>query len=58
MTSNLRNSEAVALDVKVMGDGLLIHAFGARSKFWGVAGSEDFTSATLPTTPLDFQSKI
>ena len=26
--------------------------------FWGVAGSEDFTCATLPTTPLDFQSKI
>ena len=26
--------------------------------FWGVAGSEDFASATLPTTPLDFQSKI
>ena len=26
--------------------------------FWGVAGSEDFACATLPTTPLDFQSKI
>ena len=24
----------------------------------GVAGSEDFACATLPTTPLDFQSKI
>ena len=30
----------------------------AHSKFWGVAGSEDFASATLPTTPLDFQNKI
>ena len=30
---------------------------GARSKFWGVAGSEDFACATLPT-PLDFQGKI
>ena len=26
--------------------------------FWGVAGSEDFAFATLPTTPLDFQGKI
>ena len=26
--------------------------------FRGVAGSEDFASATLPTTPLDFQDKI
>ena len=26
--------------------------------FWGVAGSEDFECATLPSTPLDFQSKI
>ena len=26
--------------------------------FGGVAGSEDFVCATLPTTPLDFQSKI
>ena len=26
--------------------------------FWGVAGSEDFACATLPTTPLDFQGKI
>ena len=26
--------------------------------FGGVAGSEDFACATLPTTPLDFQSKI
>ena len=26
--------------------------------FEGVAGSEDFACATLPTTPLDFQSKI
>ena len=26
--------------------------------FGGVAGSEDFSCATLPTTPLDFQSKI
>ena len=26
--------------------------------FWGVAGSEDFGCATLPTTPLDFQGKI
>ena len=24
----------------------------------GVAGSEDFACATLPTTPLDFQGKI
>ena len=24
----------------------------------GVAGSEDFASATLPTTPLDFQGKM
>ena len=33
--------------------------FSARSKFWGgVAGSEDFACATLPTTPLDFQGKI
>ena len=24
----------------------------------GVAGSEDFVCATLPTTPLDFQGKI
>ena len=31
---------------------------GARSKFWGVAGSEDFACATLPTIPLDFQDKI
>ena len=32
---------------------------GARSKFWGgVAGSEDFACATLPTTPLDFQGKL
>ena len=30
----------------------------APSKFWGVAGSEDFACATLPTTPLDFQGKI
>ena len=26
--------------------------------FSGVAGSEDFAFATLPTTPLDFQGKI
>ena len=26
--------------------------------FAGVAGSEDFACATLPTTPLDFQGKI
>ena len=26
--------------------------------FGGVAGSEDFASATLPTTPLDFQGNI
>ena len=32
----------------------------ARFKFFfgGVAGSEDFACATLPTTPLDFQGKI
>ena len=30
----------------------------ARSKFWGVEESEDFASATLPTTPLNFQGKI
>ena len=30
----------------------------ARSKFGGVAGSEDSACATLPTTPLDFQGKI
>ena len=34
------------------------HVTGARSKFWGVAGSEDFACATLPTIPLDFQGKI
>ena len=28
------------------------------SNFWGLAGSEDFAFATLPTTPLDFQGKI
>ena len=32
--------------------------YGARSKFGGVAGSENFACATLPTTPLDFQSEI
>ena len=26
--------------------------------FGGMAGSEDFACATLPTTPLDFQGKI
>ena len=26
--------------------------------FGGLAGSEDFACATLPTTPLDFQGKI
>ena len=26
--------------------------------FWGVAGSEDFACATLPTTPLDFEGKV
>ena len=26
--------------------------------FWGVAGSEDFAFATLPSTPFDFQGKI
>ena len=26
--------------------------------FWGVAGSEDFACATLPTTPLDLQGKL
>ena len=26
--------------------------------FWGVAGSEDFASATLPTTSLDFEGNI
>ena len=26
--------------------------------FEGVAGSEDLACATLPTTPIDFQSKI
>ena len=26
--------------------------------FGGVAGSEDFACATVPTTPLDFQRKI
>ena len=33
---------------------------GASSKFWrrGVAGSEDFACATLPTTRLDFQAKV
>ena len=31
----------------------------ARFKFFlGVAGSEDFACATLPTTPLDFQAKV
>ena len=33
-------------------------SFGAHSKFWVVAGSEDFACATLPTTPIDFQGKI
>ena len=28
------------------------------SNFEGVAGSEDFACATLPTTPLDFQGKV
>ena len=28
------------------------------SNFGGMAGSEDFACATLPTTPLDFQGKI
>ena len=31
---------------------------GARFKFWGVAGSEDFACSTLPTTPYDFQGKV
>ena len=35
-----------------------VDAEGARSKFWGVAGSEDLACATLPTTPFDFQGKI
>ena len=26
--------------------------------FWGVAGSEDFACATLPTTPLTFKAKF
>ena len=33
---------------------LLVHV----SNFEGVAGSEDFACATLPTTPLDFQAKV
>ena len=28
------------------------------SNFGGVAGSEDFACAILPTTPLDFQGKV
>ena len=28
------------------------------SNFEGVAGSEDFACATLPTTPLDFQANV
>ena len=28
------------------------------SNFEGVAGSEDFACATLPTTPFDFQGKV
>ena len=28
------------------------------SNFEGMAGSEDFACATLPTTPLDFQGKV
>ena len=37
-----------------------LSSFGvsARSKFWGVAGSEDFASATLPTIPLIFKAKL
>ena len=31
---------------------------GACFKFWGVAGSEDFACATLPTTSFDFQGKV
>ena len=30
----------------------------ACSKFWGVARSEDFACATLPTTPLIFKAKF
>ena len=33
---------------------LIVHV----PNFGGVAGSEDFTCATLPTTPLDFRGKI
>ena len=35
-------------------DVVLVHI----PNFEGVAGSEDFACATLPTTPIDFQSKI
>ena len=31
---------------------------GGRSKFWGMAESEDFACATLPYFPHDFQGKI
>ena len=37
---------------------IVLSLLNARSKFWGLAGSEDFAHATLPTTPLDFQGKI
>ena len=40
--------------IKVSINPVLVHV----PNFGGVAGSEDFACATLPTTPLDFQGKI
>ena len=39
---------------RVIKESLLVHV----SNFEGVAGSEDFACATLPTTPIDFQAKV
>ena len=37
---------------------VFFHALVHVPNFGGLAGSEDFACATLPTTPLDFQDKI
>ena len=36
----------------------IISTDGCMSKFWGVAGLEDFACATLPTTALIFKAKF
>ena len=56
-SEKLNKNDYLKLDGEIVKWGFwrkLVHV----PNFWGVAGSEDFAFATLPTTPLDLQGKI